>query len=147
MVYCCMHVVVFVFSSFRCVVYIFIFFLMIRRPPRSTRTDTLFPYTTLFRSHDVLQGDSLQRSGDSPEDLARTVGSRPKSAWTPGGRLFRCDMASAPRTNYGKDMRSAVQSKPGATPGPYRHRRHSAGRSQSIRSHMGGGPKIGRAHV
>src|SRR3546814_5171256 len=27
------------------------FFLMIRLPPRSTRTDTLFPYTTLFRSH------------------------------------------------------------------------------------------------
>src|SRR3546814_6934912 len=26
------------------------FFFMIRRPPRSTRTDTLFPYTTLFRS-------------------------------------------------------------------------------------------------
>src|SRR3546814_13996530 len=31
-------------------VYFFVFFLMIRRPPRSTRTDTLFPYTTLFRS-------------------------------------------------------------------------------------------------
>src|SRR3546814_3867235 len=30
-----------------------VFFLMIRRPPRSTRTDALFPYTTLFRSrHD-----------------------------------------------------------------------------------------------
>src|SRR3546814_2939855 len=29
------------------------FFLMIRRPPRSTLTDTLFPYTTLFRSGDV----------------------------------------------------------------------------------------------
>src|SRR3546814_17105053 len=28
----------------------FFFFLRIRRPPRSTRTDTLFPYTTLFRS-------------------------------------------------------------------------------------------------
>src|SRR3546814_20074410 len=27
-----------------------VFFLMIRRPPRSTRTDTLFPYTTLFRA-------------------------------------------------------------------------------------------------
>src|SRR3546814_3022134 len=27
-----------------------LFFIMIRRPPRSTRTDTLFPYTTLFRS-------------------------------------------------------------------------------------------------
>src|SRR3546814_10491390 len=34
----------------------FFFFLMIRRPPRSTRTDTLFPYTTLFRS--VLPGSS-----------------------------------------------------------------------------------------
>src|SRR3546814_19845003 len=30
--------------------FIVCFFLMIRRPPRSTRTDTLFPYTTLFRS-------------------------------------------------------------------------------------------------
>src|SRR3546814_8087444 len=29
---------------------VYCFFLMIRRPPRSTRTDTLFPYTTLFRS-------------------------------------------------------------------------------------------------
>src|SRR3546814_19013895 len=28
-----------------------VYFLMTRRPPRSTRTDTLFPYTTLFRSH------------------------------------------------------------------------------------------------
>src|SRR3546814_14604874 len=33
-----------------------IFFLMIRRPPRSTRTDTLFPYTTLFRSAHDTQG-------------------------------------------------------------------------------------------
>src|SRR3546814_4742083 len=32
------------------VIFSFFFFLMIRRPPRSTRTDTLFPYTTLFRS-------------------------------------------------------------------------------------------------
>src|SRR3546814_8646442 len=30
--------------------FFFVFFLMIRRPPRSTRTDTRFPYTTLFRS-------------------------------------------------------------------------------------------------
>src|SRR3546814_226198 len=40
---CMMSVVV----EFYC---FFLFFLMIRRPPRSTRTDTLFPYTTLFRS-------------------------------------------------------------------------------------------------
>src|SRR3546814_14892611 len=31
-------------------VWLCFFFLMIRRPPRTTRTDTLFPYTTLFRS-------------------------------------------------------------------------------------------------
>src|SRR3546814_10707065 len=47
----------------------FFFFLMIRRPPRSTRTDTLFPYTTLFRSH------PLQRSVETRPalglDLAR----------------------------------------------------------------------------
>src|SRR3546814_19922163 len=35
------------------------FFLMIRRPPRSTRTDTLFPYTTLFRSNRVVPHDEL----------------------------------------------------------------------------------------
>src|SRR3546814_16150942 len=33
--------------------FILFFFLMIRRPPRSTRTDTLFPYTTLFRSIEI----------------------------------------------------------------------------------------------
>src|SRR3546814_9724142 len=32
---------------------------MIRRPPRSTRTDTLFPYTTLFRSHRQIDGDPV----------------------------------------------------------------------------------------
>src|SRR3546814_1983516 len=38
------------FSSYSTLLHLFVFFLMIRRPPRSTRTDTLFPYTTLFRS-------------------------------------------------------------------------------------------------
>src|SRR3546814_17562188 len=33
-----------------CLVFCLFFFVMIRRPPLSTRTDTLFPYTTLFRS-------------------------------------------------------------------------------------------------
>src|SRR3546814_5095115 len=35
---------------------------MIRRPPRSTRTDTLFPCTTLFRSHAVYLSDALAAS-------------------------------------------------------------------------------------
>src|SRR3546814_12604201 len=40
-----------------CVSFCLVFFLMIRRPPRSTRTDTLFPYTTLFRSTDAERGE------------------------------------------------------------------------------------------
>src|SRR3546814_4536792 len=41
-------------SLFTVVVCVCVVFLMIRRPPRSTRTDTLFPYTTLFRSVGVV---------------------------------------------------------------------------------------------
>src|SRR3546814_5795541 len=48
-VFFCSHFALF------CSVVVFFFFLMIRRPPRSTRTDTLFPYTTLFRSQDVIE--------------------------------------------------------------------------------------------
>src|SRR3546814_6277591 len=36
---------------------------MIRRPPRSTRTDTLFPYTTLFRSHQSIEVVNLVEVG------------------------------------------------------------------------------------
>src|SRR3546814_16769555 len=36
---------------------------MIRRPPRSTRTDTLFPYTTLFRSINEAEGQRMSRKG------------------------------------------------------------------------------------
>src|SRR3546814_11433785 len=43
-------VMMFLSMSSLCVLCMCFFFLMIRRPPRSTRTDTLFPYTTLFRS-------------------------------------------------------------------------------------------------
>src|SRR3546814_17312278 len=48
---------------------------MIRRPPRSTRTDTLFPYTTLFRSFPQAEPDSAKvtasaRSQVKPKDAA-----------------------------------------------------------------------------
>src|SRR5579859_2804546 len=52
-------VVVFVFFILFChLICVFFFFLMIRRPPRST----LFPYTTLFRSHDSAPGGRIQGS-------------------------------------------------------------------------------------
>src|SRR3546814_1110626 len=56
-------------------VLVLVFFLMIRRPPRSTRTDTLFPYTTLFRSITaarVGEGSSL-RSSASPVSTMEKV--------------------------------------------------------------------------
>src|SRR3546814_21133609 len=52
---------------------IFIFFFMIRRQPRSTRTDTLFPYTTLLRSTgniDIAAKDLINRND---ELVTRTV--------------------------------------------------------------------------
>src|SRR3546814_20379738 len=46
--------------------FITLFFLMIRRPPRSTRTDTLFPYTTLFRSCRLLAAGQALRPVPRP---------------------------------------------------------------------------------
>src|SRR3546814_8855390 len=52
--------------------FVCVFFLMIRRPPRSTRTDTLFPYTTLFRS--------ISKQGDRRRRRARAqLPARPRS--------------------------------------------------------------------
>src|SRR3546814_14578064 len=50
-------------GSFNFLIVPCIFFLMIRRPPRSTRTDTLFPYTTLFRSDHRDHVAALGREG------------------------------------------------------------------------------------
>src|SRR3546814_13528417 len=78
-------------------------FLMIRRPPRSTRTDTLFPYTTLFRSPGscpicgmALEPETVTaESGPNPElkDMTRRfwvalVLSMPVFALEMGGHLF-----------------------------------------------------------
>src|SRR3546814_7368074 len=50
----------------------FSFFLMIRRPPRSKRTDTLFPYTTLFRSDEgLIHVELALERVESPEDAER----------------------------------------------------------------------------
>src|SRR3546814_16712363 len=51
--------VLMLFTNTDYVFYMIFFFLMIRRPPRSTRTDTLFPYTTLFRTPHMDCGDNV----------------------------------------------------------------------------------------
>src|SRR3546814_3182601 len=50
--------------------FLFCLFLMIRRPPRSTRTDTLFPYTTLFRSAGK-SGEGGKCRGTKREDAVK----------------------------------------------------------------------------
>src|SRR3546814_8081837 len=71
---------------------------MIRRPPRSTRTDTLFPYTTLFRSGAA----AGRRRGGAAAGLCRSVGAR--SARTvrlpPPGALHGADAQGA-RARHG----------------------------------------------
>src|SRR3546814_8920594 len=49
---------------------------MIRRPPISTRTDTLFPYTTLFRSHAAELLDPEMLGGVEEDDLVVPLGDR-----------------------------------------------------------------------
>src|SRR3546814_3337058 len=54
---------------------------MIRRPPRSTRTDTLFPYTTLFRSGRPRAGNGPVRSGLSVGYLPAPCDALPLQNW------------------------------------------------------------------
>src|SRR3546814_14695138 len=71
------------------------FFLMIPRPPRSTRTDTLFPYTTLFRSLARLVRDPRARNRQELDGLSRL---RPPD---PARQLWPCaaqPLAAAPKS-------------------------------------------------
>src|SRR3546814_12177005 len=71
-----------------------VFFLIIRRPPRSTRTDTHFPYTTLFRSRsavDEIEVERLEPGGAGELDASHHVGPIVRAAQrgehVGGGRL------------------------------------------------------------
>src|SRR3546814_14309395 len=67
---------------------------MIRRPPRSTRTDTLFPYTTLFRSRSEEKERVLHSATTIPETI--TAQHEPEPGAT---AVFRCD--ASPRIGAG----------------------------------------------
>src|SRR3546814_3420593 len=68
---------------------------MIRRPPRSTRTDTLFPYTTLVRSKGGLEFDALRQACIDPGDRAH-VGSEPPASATPSQVIAGIEVLDAP---------------------------------------------------
>src|SRR3546814_20425974 len=102
-------------------------FSMIRRPPRSTRTDTLFPYTPLFRSEPAARTGRDRRARDLsprrrssgaalPDHLAR--GARPALARAhdrPGGRLAAAGRQAHP-------ARTPPNSRLPAFPAPQRRR-------------------------
>src|SRR3546814_700854 len=71
--------IVILFFIFSLVCFLFFFFLMIRRPPGSTRTDTLFPYATLFRSRlgQVLELRARERTSGAIKALLNRA---PKTA-------------------------------------------------------------------
>src|SRR3546814_3305883 len=73
------------------------FFLMIRRPPRSTRTDTLFPYTTLFRSPDTTRSSISSNATTNAETSDDASSSPTELIWI---------MKPATSTNRGYGIRS-----------------------------------------
>src|SRR3546814_17328879 len=94
---------------------------MIRRPPRSTRTDTLFPYTTLFRSvptGPIGQARPLARLGGGCKALLSKVEGR---RWRLFGSIDAAGLILPPRTPFrarlprGRgDRKSGVEGKSGA---------------------------------
>src|SRR3546814_17447667 len=80
------------------------FFLMIRRPPRSTRTDTLFPYTTLFRSQSAHAETGLKATRLMDVRAVLQAAAEAKDA---GSQRF-C-MGAAWRNPKDRDMASIVE--------------------------------------
>src|SRR3546814_11151490 len=82
-------------TSVCCILIICYFFvLMIRRPPRSTRTDTLFPYTTLFRSRTATNAQFVGDLGIGPNPaLADYVARRSKEHTSELQSLMRISYA------------------------------------------------------
>src|SRR3546814_13415015 len=100
---------------------------MIRRPPSSTRTDTLFPYTTLFRAQ---QAGDRQRLGRG--DLHRPQARTPR---------FDETKATGPRAPA-----TAAASAIASTVAGWRRGSRASGRS-AARALAGATGQIGRAHV
>src|SRR3546814_10944699 len=104
------------------------FFLRIRRPPRSKRTDTLFPYTTLFRSVAPVEVHRGCRHGHVRPDAVRSRGDRGTAAGRRGRSRHRQHVRS--RWRRRKDRDRHLHARAGA------HRRRSEEHTSELQSLM-----------
>src|SRR3546814_8543286 len=121
--------------------------LMIRRPPRSTRTDTLFPYTTLFRSGALDSLTDQPRDGPGRRRGRRVSSIRNHGLWLGAGRkalLVRKTDAGAARCARGESTILSGQRKAAGRPGrtSHRPRRRSGSACRSGRGGHGRLPPV-----
>src|SRR3546814_20899462 len=90
------------------VVYLLFCFLMIRRPPRSTRTDTLFPYTTLFRSKQMPPRSASCEVAHGPRQFSLSVVAQPSELLTDSKPLHRNRCAPFDLRPKGIERRASV---------------------------------------
>src|SRR3546814_11577885 len=114
-----------------------VFFFMIRRPPRSTRTDTLFPYSTLFRSPCCRQCCAAQQFTpfhihvSCPPEKIQLAGLSAYTKWPPALQVGSTHLAFGPapllKARGGTDVEAPADDIIGCTisgtqPGPNRRR-------------------------
>src|SRR3546814_10108702 len=81
---------------------------MIRRPPRSTRTDTLFPYTTLFRSADLGAPGETEHTSHEAQQLSRFGNPRTRPALAEAAVVDELHVQSAKRLGLLEHLRLQV---------------------------------------
>src|SRR3546814_5242392 len=101
-------------SLYTPIYFVVFFFLMIRRPPRSTRTDTLFPYTTLFRSVSPQPAARLQVQPQGRAQIGRRQGKWHDRDWCEsarhrGGGRWRADLWPVPGMPQNKARADAAR--------------------------------------
>src|SRR3546814_17563554 len=119
---------------------------MLRPPPRATRTHTLFPYTTLFRSHEIAGNPA--RAPGFPR-LRQTIvlcshATPLVGAPAPDTLCLRGACRSHGRLSVGK---ITGRKGPSSSTPPARQRRRRGPRGSPARSSADRRSKIGRAHV
>src|SRR3546814_8682750 len=115
---------------------------MLRLPPRSTRTDTLFPYTTLFRSVDEFEaGPILEVVQIGTRELSG--GEEVEPAQKSAARIFALEIIGGIEKPLPSGLALTARQRPKGVEAP----RDRAGEAELALAIGRDGPEIGRAHV